>query len=107
MYLQSWGPDYADPSTYLSLWQSSQIGSQNYAGYNNPEYDELYNKAVVETDTDTRFEEFAQLEKMIVDDGVAIPFFQLNSPYVITDGYTMPFDSFNSISHEYITYQGE
>lgn len=107
MYLQSWGPDYADPSTYLSLWQSSQIGSQNYSGYNNPEYDELYNKAVVETDTDTRFEEFAQLEKMIVDDGVAIPFFQLNAPYVITDGYTMPFDSFNSISHEYITYEGE
>lgn len=107
MYLQSWGPDYADPSTYLSLWQSSQIGSQNYAGYSNPDYDELYNKAVVESDTDTRFEEFAQLEKMIVDDGVAIPFFQLNAPYVITDGYTMPFDSFNSISHEYITYQGE
>ncbi len=44
---------------------------------------------------------------MIVDDGVAIPFFQLNAPYVITDGYTMPFDSFNSISHEYITYEGE
>ncbi len=107
MYLQSWGPDYADPSTYLGLWQSSQIGSQNYAAYSNPEYDQLYDQAVVESDPDTRFKEFAQLEKMIVDDGVAIPFFQLNAPYVITDGYTMPFDSFNSISHEYITYQGE
>lgn len=103
MYLQSWGPDYADPSTYLGLWQSSQIGSQNYSGYNNPEYDELYAKAVNESDPDKRFTEFAELEKMIVDDGVAIPFYQLNSPYALTEGYTMPFDSFGQISNEYVT----
>ncbi len=107
MYLQSWGPDYADPSTYLGLWQSAQIGSQNYAGYSNPKYDELYQKAVNETDVDARFSEFAQLEKMIVDDAVAIPFFQLNTPYALTEGYTMPFDSFSQISNEYVTYQGE
>lgn len=105
MYLQSWGPDYADPSTYLGLWQSSQIGSQNYSGYDNPEYDQLYTEAASETDTDKRFTEFAELEKMIVDDGVAIPFYQLNSPYALTEGYTMPFDSFNQISNEYITYE--
>ncbi len=107
MYLQSWGPDYADPSTYLGLWQSSQIGSQNYSGYSNPEYDALYEQAVAETDVDKRFEEFAELEKMIVDDAVAIPFFQLNSPYALTDGYTMGFDSFNQISNEFTTYEGE
>lgn len=103
MYLQSWGPDYADPSTYLGLWQSSQIGSQNYSGYSNSEYDELYTKAVNESDPDKRFTEFAELEKMIVDDGVAIPFYQLNSPYALTEGYTMPFDSFGQISNEYVT----
>lgn len=105
MYLQSWGPDFADPSTYLSLWQSSQIGSQNYAGYSNPEYDELYAKAINETDVDKRFSEFAELEQMLVDDAVAIPFYQLNSPYVLTDGYTMGFDSFNQISNEFTTYE--
>lgn len=107
MYLQSWGPDYADPSTYLGLWQSGQIGSQNYSGYNNPEYDELYDQAVKETDVEKRFTEFAELEKMIVDDAVAIPFYQLNAPYMLTDGYTMGFDSFNQISQEYTTYEGK
>lgn len=105
MYLQSWGPDYADPSTYLGLWQSSQIDSQNYAGYSNSEYDKLYKKAINETNTDKRFKEFAKLEKELVDDAVAIPFFQLNSPYALTDGYTMTFDSFNQISNEYVTYE--
>ncbi len=105
MYLQSWGPDYADPSTYLGLWQSSQIGSQNYAGYSNPEYDQVYSQAVLESDVDKRFTEFAKLEKIIVEDGVAIPFYQLNSPYLLTDGYNMTFDSFNEISHEYVTYE--
>lgn len=103
MYLQSWGPDYADPSTYLGLWQSAQIGSQNYSGYNNSEYDEIYEQAINETDPTKRFELFAQLEKMIVDDGVAIPFYQLNSPYALREGYTMTFDSFNQISQEYTT----
>lgn len=105
MYLQSWGPDFADPSTYLGLWQTSQIGSQNYSGYSNPAYDKLYAKAVNETDVDARFTDFAKLEKMLVDDGVAIPFYQLNSPYAITDGYTMPFDSFGEISNQYTTYK--
>lgn len=105
MYLQSWGPDYADPSTYLGLWQSNQIGSQNYAAYSNSEYDKLYAKALNETDTEARFTDFAKLEKQLVDDAVAIPFFQLNSPYVLTEGYTMTFDSFNQISNEYVTYE--
>lgn len=105
MYLQSWGPDYADPSTYLGLWQSSQIGSQNYAGYSNSEYDKLYKHAVNQTDTEKRFKEFAKLEKELVDDAVAIPFFQLNSPYALTDGYTMTFDSLAQISQEYVKYE--
>ncbi|WOO87560.1 peptide ABC transporter substrate-binding protein [Mollicutes bacterium LVI A0039] len=106
MYLQSWGPDFADPATYLGLWQSSQVGSQNYSGYSNPEFDRIYNEALKEANPQKRFELFAQLEKMIVDDGVAIPFYQLNSPYALTEGYTMGFDSFNQISQEYTTYEG-
>ncbi len=106
MYLQSWGPDYADPSTYLSLWQTSQIGSQNHAKYSNEAYDELYRQAINEQDTDVRFTDFASLEKMLVDDAIAIPFYQLNSPVAINDEYNIPLDSYNSISHEYVTING-
>ncbi len=106
MYLQSWGPDYADPSTYLSLWQTSLIGSQNNAHYSNEEYDNLYQQAVNESNVDTRFSEFAELEKMLVDDAVAIPFYQLNSPYAETEGFNIPMDGYNTISHEYVTVDG-
>lgn len=105
MYLQSWGPDYADPSTYLGLWTISQIGGLNRPGYQNEDYDELYYQAVAETDVDERFTDMATLEKMVVEDGAAIPFYQRNSPYMLTEGYTIPLDGFNVISHEYITYE--
>lgn len=103
MLVTGWGPDYADPSTYLALWQSSQIGSQNNANYSSKEYDELYAKANAEQDTEKRFEEFAELEQMLVDDGVLIPFYQKNAPYVVSDGYNIPLHLFFQISHEYIT----
>ncbi len=103
LLVTGWGPDYADPSTYLALWQSSQIGSQNTANYSNPEYDELYAKANVEQDVTKRFEMFAELEQMLVDDGVLIPFYQKNAPYVVSEGYNVPLHLFFHISHEYIT----
>ncbi len=103
MYVQGWGPDYADPSTYLSLWQSSQIGIQNYAGYSDEEFDKLYEEANAETDTEKRFTEFAELEKMVIDSGTVIPFYQKNNPVVVTEGYTLPNHLFMKISHEFLT----
>lgn len=103
MLITGWGPDYADPSTYLALWTTSQIGSQNTANYSNKEYDELFAKANVEQDITKRFEMFAELEQMLVDDGVLIPFYQKNAPYVVSEGYNIPLHLFFHISHEYIT----
>lgn len=103
MLIKRWGPDYADPSTYLALFQSSQVGSQNTPRYQNPEYDQLYVKANSETDVDKRFSEFAKLEQMLVDNGVIVPFYQQNQPYIISDGYAMPQHLFFVISHQYLT----
>lgn len=102
MYIQGWGPDYADPSTYLGLWQSSQIGIQNYAGYKNDEYDKLYEQANGELNVDKRFEEFAKLEKMLIDSGTVIPFYQKNNPIVLSEGTTDPQHLFLKISHEFL-----
>ncbi len=102
MYIQGWGPDYADPSTYLSLWQSSQIGIQNYASYSDDAYDKLYAEANAELDTDKRFEEFAELEKMLVDSGTVIPFYQKNNPIVESEGTYAPQHLFMKISHQFL-----
>lgn len=103
MSVSGWGPDYADPSTYLALWTTGQIGSQNSANYSNPEYDKLFEQANVEQDVDKRFTEFAQLEQMLVDDAVLVPMYQKNAPYVLTDGYSIPLHLFFKISHGYLT----
>ena len=34
-----WGPDYQDPFTFLSLWETD--GGNNQMSYSNPEYDQL------------------------------------------------------------------
>lgn len=102
MLVTGWGPDYADPSTYLGIWVTSQIGSQNPSGYSNKEYDELYAKANKEQDLDKRFSEFAKLEQKLVDDGAVIPFYQKNYPYLVSEGYEVPLDLMFNISHEYL-----
>lgn len=103
MFVTGWGPDYPDPSTYLSLWQSSNIGSLNDAFYNNASYDEAYKKANAIQDTQARFEAFASLEKQLVDEAVLVPIYQKNEPFAMAEEYEMPTHLFFQISHEYLT----
>lgn len=103
LLVTGWGPDYADPSTYLALFQTSQIGAQNYASYSSEDYDKLYLEANSEQDPEKRFTEFSEIEQMLVDDQVIVPFYQKNAPYVVSDGYNIPLHLFFHISHEYIT----
>lgn len=102
--IANWGADYGDPSTYMGIWQSSQVGGQNKAFYADPEFDQQYKKADSIQDPEQRFEAFSKLEKMLVDNNVVIPYYQNSSPYLITDGYTYPHHLFLKISHEYMTY---
>ncbi len=101
LFILAWGPDYADPSTYLSLWQSTS--SSNDTSYNNPEYDKLYDEALKETDVTKRFEDFAKLEQMLIDDGVLIPFYQKTNNYLLNKEYNLPLHLFMQISHKYVT----
>lgn len=98
-----WAPDYGDPSTYLALWQTSSIGSQNYAQYSNPEYDKLYIQANLETDPEQRFKLFAKCEKLLIDDAVLVPLYQKNQPYLLNEEYQYPEYVIFLVSHEYLT----
>ncbi len=99
----SWAPDYGDPSTYLALWKSSNIGSQNYAQYESEEYDQLYDKANSLIDPELRFKAFAKCEQQLIDDAVLVPVYQKNQAYVIDDNYNMPEWELFILSHEYLT----
>lgn len=75
--LTRWGPDYADPQSYLELFLTG--GEMNHGRYANSVYDELVNEAVRgETAKDSlkRWEFLKQAEKMLLDDAAIVPVYQ-------------------------------
>ncbi len=87
--LTRWGPDYADPQTYLDLFKSDTTAYNGY--YFNDEYDALLNKAETgedATDPEKRWADMIEAEKMFIDDMVAIPVFQNGGAYLINPNVT-------------------
>ncbi|HLW39417.1 MAG TPA: peptide ABC transporter substrate-binding protein, partial [Brumimicrobium sp.] len=72
-----WVADYPDPENFLSLFYGGNIGDNNPAvnpfKYNNPEFDRLFEQALVEADEEKRMELFAQCDQLIIDDAVVMP----------------------------------
>ena len=65
--LTRWGPDYADPQTYLDLFYSKSSGYNNY--YFNDEYDALLEKAETgedAADPEKRWADMVAAEKLII-----------------------------------------
>lgn len=82
--LTRWGPDYADPQTYLDLFYSKSSGYNNY--YFNDEYDALLEKAETgedAADPEKRWADMVAAEKVIIDDMGLIPVFQNGSAMLI------------------------
>ena len=100
--ITGWGPDFMDPSTYMSILTSANIGSVNSSRYNNPEFDKKVKEAAIIQDPKERFEAYAALEKMILEDNVIIPFYQKNEPYLVNEKFTVPAHLFMKVSSRYI-----
>ncbi len=65
-----WYGDYNDPLTHLELYTSDN--SMNYAGWSNPEYDQLINEAKV-SDGKERFDKFYAAEKILMEGYAYMP----------------------------------
>lgn len=70
LFFGAWNGDYNDPMTFLDMWES--VNGNNYAGYNNPEYDTLLKSLSTITDTAKRLEVYKKLEAMLVQQDAAI-----------------------------------
>ena len=77
--LTRWGPDYADPQTYMDLFLSTNV-SNNQGRYNSPAYDELVLKATQgedATDSAKRWADLIEAERiMVAEDFAVIPIYQ-------------------------------
>jgi oligopeptide transport system substrate-binding protein len=79
-----WLADYNDPMSFLYLLRNDNAG-MNYAGYNNPAYDALLNKADAEVDVAKRGVYLAQAEHMMLEDAPVAPWV-----YAISDALVNP-----------------
>ncbi|MEQ9449302.1 MAG: peptide ABC transporter substrate-binding protein, partial [Rhodospirillaceae bacterium] len=68
----AWRADYNDPHTFLYLLDS-RSGVYNYAGYNNPVYDRLMDKAATILNVDERAKVLAEAEQIALDNVAVVP----------------------------------
>ena len=69
-----WGPDYGDPTTYLTMGISTN--SNNYGKWSNSEYDQLVDQVGVESDVNRRWQKMKDAEKILLDGYAYIPVFE-------------------------------
>ena len=74
--LTRWGPDYADPMTYLGMWITGN--SNNYGLWSNEEYDSIIDECTTGdlcTDAKGRWARLYDAEKLVMDDAVIFPLY--------------------------------
>ena len=85
--LTRWGPDYADPQTYMDLFLSTNV-SNNQGRYNSETYDELVLKGTTgedATDSAKRWADFVEAERvMVAEDFAVIPVYQNGGAMLIS-----------------------
>ena len=82
--LTRWGPDYADPMTYLGMWVTDN--SNNYGFWSNAEYDAIIDECTTGdlcTDPEGRWSAMYDAEKIVMDEAVIFPLYtQCNAEMV-------------------------
>ena len=74
--LTRWGPDYADPMTYLGMWISNN--SNNYGFWSNAEYDQLIADCTTGAfinDYDARWAAMYEAEALVMQEAVVAPLY--------------------------------
>lgn len=82
--LTRWGPDYADPMTYLDMWTTGS--SNNYGFWSNAEYDaiiESAKKGELTLDVNARWEALKEAEAIVMDEAVIFPIYQKGNAVMI------------------------
>ncbi len=82
MLYTGWVADYADPTAFLALF----ISTESKEGYNNPEYDALYEKiqnTIGVQDSFERDELMHKAEDMLMNDAALIPLYTKGDAYLI------------------------
>jgi ABC-type transport system substrate-binding protein len=69
----SWIADYPDAENYLSVFYSKNPAPPNYTRYKNPVFDELFEKALAETNDTLRYKLYRQADQVMINDAPVVP----------------------------------
>ncbi len=87
--LTRWGPDYADPMTYLGMWITDN--SNNYGLWSNEEYDSIIAECTTGdlcTDAEGRWARLYDAEKIVMDEAVIYPLYTQANAEMISSKVT-------------------
>lgn len=85
--LTRWGPDYADPMTYMGMWVTNC--ANNYGFWSNAEYDQLIADCTTGayiSDYDARWEALYKAEEIVMKEAVIAPLYTKANANLITVG---------------------
>ncbi len=68
----SWIADYPDAESFLTVFYSKNPPSPNYTRFSNPQFDQLYEQALLENDDEKRFALYREMEKIVIDEAPVI-----------------------------------
>jgi peptide/nickel transport system substrate-binding protein len=73
----SWIADYPDAENYLALFYSKNLSpiGPNYTHYTNPEFDKIYEQAMLEINDSLRFELYDKMNHLIMNDAAIVPLY--------------------------------
>ncbi|MEO0366059.1 MAG: peptide ABC transporter substrate-binding protein [Pseudomonadota bacterium] len=78
-----WTGDYNDPNTYLEIFRSGH--PQNFAGYQNTEYDRLLDEAARTLDLSVRRELLHEAEQTLMEDHPILPMYFYVSRHLVSE----------------------
>ena len=85
--LTRWGPDYADPMTYLDMWTTGS--PNNYGFWSNKDYDEIIEsakKGELALDLKARWEALKDAEAIVMAEAVILPVYQKGDAVMVKAG---------------------
>lgn len=69
----SWIADYPDAENYLAVFYSKNPAPPNYTRYKSPVFDELYERALLETNDSLRYILYRQMDQLVINDAPVVP----------------------------------
>ncbi len=81
--LASWGADFDDATNFLGAYENAQ--DANKALYRSEEFNDVYVKAVYETDQNERTKQLGEAEKILLEDEAVTPLYYTAQYYAVSD----------------------